>query len=71
MRGSMGTQRGIWGHHRGKGQQRRLTMRDFEIPADQQSASSFRDGGQSASGPRDHRQGNPVSPVSLRLICVL
>ena len=60
---------GQGGHPRGiGGRQSGWTLRDFEIPTDQQSASSFRGGGRSASSPRDHRQGDPVSPVSPRLI---
>lgn len=46
--------------------QRRWSLRDFESPADQQSASSFWGGGRDASGPRDHTQGDPVSLVSLK-----
>lgn len=68
----MGTKGGQGGYRRGiGGKQRSWTLRDFEIPTDQQSASSFRGGRHSASGPRDHRQGDPGSPVSPRLICFL
>ena len=70
--GMVGTKARQGGHPRGiGGRQRGWTLRDFEIPTDQQSASSFRGGGRSASSPRDHRQGYPVSPVSPRLICFL
>lgn len=53
------------GYHREMGRKhRRWNLRDFEILADQRSASSFWGGGRDASGPRDHRQGDPVGPVS-------
>lgn len=43
---------------------RRWSLRNFETPADQRSASSFWGGGHCASRPRDHGQEDSVDPVS-------